>query len=69
MSGFVSNWLILFPEPALAPVIPPVTEPTVQLKVLDVLANREISVLEPLQTLAVEEFVTMGFGSTVTTME
>lgn len=50
------------PEPAIAPVIPPVIFPIVQLNVLGI---SEVSVIlgpVPLQVLAVAEFVTRGMG-------
>jgi hypothetical protein len=60
--GFVSVWLMVFPDPALAPVIPPVMVPMVQVKVLAVEAVRDILVLVPLQILFVELLVTTGVG-------
>lgn len=54
------------PEPALAPVMLPVIVPIVQLNVLGVLDVRLMFVPTPLHLLTVAEFVTMGFGFTVT---
>ena len=54
------------PEPALAPVMPPVIAPTVQLKLL---ATEEASAIfgpDPLQVEAVGKLVTIGAGLTVT---
>jgi hypothetical protein len=56
------------PEPALAPVMPPVTVPTVQVNVLGTLEVKEILGPAPLQVLAVGELVTIGLGLTVTVM-
>ena len=54
------------PEPALAPVIPPVIVPIVQLNELAALDVKPRFVLEPLQILLVVAFVTAGIGLTVT---
>ena len=54
------------PLPAVAPVMPPVTVPTVQLKVLAMFEVSEMFVALPLQIVAVDEVVTVGFGFTVT---
>ena len=54
------------PDPLLAPVIPPVMVPTVQLKVLGVEAVNEILGPDPLQIVAVAAEVTVGRGFTVT---
>ena len=51
---------------ALAPVIPPVIVPRVQVKVLAALAVSTMFGPVPLQMLAVAAFVTAGFGLTVT---
>jgi hypothetical protein len=64
--GLVNVWLIIDPELLLAPVIPPVIVPIVQVKVLGVLAVKLILGPVPLQVLAVFELVTVGFGLTVT---
>ena len=64
--GLVSTWLIVPPELALAPVIPPVIVPIVHVKLLGVL---EVSVIfgpVPLHVLAVATLVTTGVGLTVT---
>lgn len=66
MPGFVKVWLMFEPDPALAPVIPPVIVPMVQVKLLGMEAVRLISVLEPLQIVVVLRFVTTGAGLTVT---
>lgn len=57
---------MVLPEPALAPVIPPVTMPIVQEKLLSTLAVGLILVFPPLQMLLVAELVTTGLGVTVT---
>jgi hypothetical protein len=64
--GLVKVWEIVFPVPILAPVILPVTAPTVQLKVLAVLDVKPILVAVPLQIAAVFNVVTTGTGFTVT---
>jgi hypothetical protein len=64
--GLVSTWLMVAPELALAPVIPPVIVPIVHAKLLGALAVSAIAGLVPLQVLAVAAFVTAGFGLTVT---
>ena len=56
------------PEPALAPVMPPVMMPIVQVKLLGVLEVNVIFGPVPLHVLAVGAFVTAGFGFTVTVM-
>lgn len=61
----VNTWLMLLPEPALAPVILPVMVPTIQVNVLGALAVRAILVLSPLQEEAVFAVVTTGVGLTV----
>ena len=61
----VSTWLIVPPDPAVAPDTLPVTEPTVQVNVLATLAVSARLVLSPLQMLT-GVFVTAGFGLTVT---
>lgn len=57
------------PEPALAPVIPPVIVPTVQVNVLGAEAVNEMVGAVPLQVAAVLAVVTTGLGCTVTTIE
>lgn len=64
--GFVSVCAIVAPDPALAPVIPPVMVPTVQVKVLGAEAVSAILVAVPLQIEAVLAVVTAGVGFTVT---
>jgi hypothetical protein len=54
------------PEPALAPVIPPVTVPTVHVKLLGVLEVKAIFGLDPLQAVTAEVLVTEGTRLTVT---
>jgi hypothetical protein len=56
------------PLPAAAPVMPPVTVPTVQVNVLAALAVRAILGLVPLQVAMVDAVVTAGVGFTVTVM-
>lgn len=66
MLGFVRVCAIELPEPALAPVIPPVTAPTTHANELAVLAVSVIFVDVLLQIEAALEFVTTGVGLTVT---
>ena len=54
------------PKPALAPVMPPVIVPMVQVKELATDAVKLMPGLVPLQMVAVLEVVTTGAGSTVT---
>lgn len=54
------------PVPGVAPVIPPVIVPIVQLKVLAAVATSAILVVPPLQMAAVLAVVTTGVGLTVT---
>jgi hypothetical protein len=61
----VSTWLIVPPDPAVAPETLPVTEPTVHVKVLATLAVKVRLVLSPLHIL-IGVLVTAGFGLTVT---
>ena len=61
--------MIVDPEPALAPVIPPVIVPIVQLNVLGALVVKLIFGPVPLQVLAVLAVVTAGIGFTVTVIE
>jgi len=56
------------PDPAVAPVIPPVIGPTVQINVLGTLDVRFILGLPPLHVFAVGAFVTVTAGSTLTVM-
>jgi hypothetical protein len=64
--GFVRTWLIVLPDPALAPVMPPVIVPIVQVKVLGALAVSEIFGPVALHVEAVAAVVTAGVGFTVT---
>jgi hypothetical protein len=66
LEGLVSTSLIVFPDPADAPVMPPVIVPIVQAKVLAELAVSEILGLVLLQVATVLELVTTGLGLTVT---
>ena len=68
MLGLVRIWSILGPDPALAPVIPPVFVPIVHEKVLGALAVSVILGDVPLQMAAVLELVITGLGLTVTVM-
>lgn len=63
--GLVNVWLIVLPEPLLAPVMPPVMIPTVQANVLATVAVNEILEPVPLQMLAAAAVVTVGLGFTV----
>jgi hypothetical protein len=64
--GFSSVWLMLFPFPAVAPTIPPVTVPIVQLNVAGVDEVSKIFGLVLLHIAAVPPFVITGIGLTVT---
>ena len=66
--GLVSVWSMMFPDPALAPVMPPVIVPIIQVKVLGMEAVKIIFDSVPLQVVAVAEVVTAGAGLTVTVM-
>ena len=66
LPGLVNAWLIVKPDPALAPVMLPVIVPMVHAKLLGKLAAREILGLVPLQIIAVAPLVTAGTGLTVT---
>ncbi len=68
MLGFVNASVIIFPDPADAPVIPPVITPTVQVNVLGTVAVRGIFTFAPLQIVAEAGEVTNGSGLTVTVM-
>ena len=59
---------MLLPLPALAPVIPPVIVPIVQVKLLGIEEVRLIFGLVPLQMEVVAIVVTTGAGLTVTVM-
>lgn len=65
-NGLVSACTIEDPDPGLAPVMPPVTVPTVQVNVLAALAVRLMFVEAPLQREKVDAVVTTGTGFTVT---
>jgi hypothetical protein len=58
--------LIVAPEPALDPVMPPVIVPIVHVKLLATLDVSEILGPLPLQELAVAALVKTGVGFTVT---
>ena len=58
--------MITDPDPALAPVIPPVIVPTVQVNVLGAEAVKLIFGPVPLQVEAMLDVVTTGVGLTVT---
>jgi hypothetical protein len=64
--GLVKVWLMVLPDPALAPVMPPTIVPIVQLNVLGALAVSEIFGPVLLQVEAVRLVVTTGVGLTVT---
>lgn len=64
--GLVRVWAIVAPDPAVAPVIPPVTVPTVQAKVLAALAVKLMLVAVLLHIAAVFALVITGVGCTVT---
>jgi len=67
--GLVSVWEIEEPLDALAPVIPPVIVPIVQLKVVpDTLLFNTIFVVSPLHMVVGPVVVTFGAGLTVTNM-
>jgi hypothetical protein len=66
--GLVNVWLIVVPDPALAPVIPPLIVPIVHAKLLGALAVSAMFGLVALQVAAVAGFVTTGVGFTVTVM-
>jgi hypothetical protein len=66
--GLLSVCAIVAPDPAVAPVMPPVTVPTVQVNVLAALAVKAILVAVLLQIAAVLAVVTAGVGLTVTVM-
>jgi hypothetical protein len=66
LSGLISVWLIVDPEPALAPVMPPAIVPIVHVNVLATLAAKAMFVPVPLQIVFVVAVVTVGAGFTVT---
>lgn len=69
MPGFVSTWDIVAPLVAVAPVIPPVIVPIVQLNVAPVtLLFKAMLVFVALQIVVGPVYVTLGVGLTVTIM-
>lgn len=66
LPGLFNVWAIVAPLPAVAPVMPPVMVPTVQVKLLEAVAVKAIFVVPPLQIAAVFAVVTTGLGFTVT---
>lgn len=66
--GLPSVCAMVAPVPAVAPVIPPVFVPRLQLNVLAAVAVRAILVAVALQIVAVFAVVTTGVGFTVTVM-
>jgi hypothetical protein len=68
LPGLVSVCAMVAPDPADAPVIPPVIVPIVQVNVLGAVAVKAILVAVPLQMAAVFAVVTAGLGFTVTVM-
>jgi hypothetical protein len=66
LPGLVNVWLMVLPDPAVAPVIPPLIAPMVQEKLLAAVEVRLILGDVPLQMVAVEGLVTPGVGLTVT---
>ena len=60
---------MVVPDPAVAPVIPPILAPIVQVKVLEAEAVKLTFGLVPLQILTVAGLVTPGLGLTVTVIE
>ena len=66
--GFDSVCAIVAPEPAVAPVMPPVIVPIVQLNVLAAVPVNGIFVAVPLHMAALFAVVSSGLGFTVTVM-
>jgi hypothetical protein len=64
--GLVSVWLIADPEPAAAPVMPPVMAPIVHAKLLGAVAVSVTLCATPLQTAYAGAIFTAGVGFTVT---
>jgi hypothetical protein len=64
--GLVNTWLMVLPDPAVAPVMPPLTVPIVQAKLLAVVEVSEMFGLVLLQIATVEGLVIAGVGFTVT---
>jgi hypothetical protein len=68
LPGLVSVWLMIFPEPAVAPVIPPLIAPIVHVNVLEEVDDNAMFGDVPLQMVALLAVVTAGVGFTVTVM-
>jgi hypothetical protein len=66
LPGLVSVWLMIFPEPAVAPVIPPLIAPIVHVNVLEEVDDNAMFGDVPLQMVALLAVVTAGVGFTVT---
>lgn len=66
--GFDKDCAIVLPDPAVAPVTPPVIVPIVQLYVLDTVDVSAMLVVLPLQMVSLFAVVTAGVGFTVTVM-
>jgi hypothetical protein len=64
--GLVSVWLMMFPDPLLAPVMPPLIAPIVHVNELGALAVNAMFGLVPVQIAVAGAFVTAGLGFTVT---
>lgn len=62
MPGLVNTWLMVLPEPAVAPEMLPAMVPTVHVKVLGALAVSAIFGLVSLQIDDVFAVVTTGLG-------
>lgn len=62
MLGFVNAWLIVVPDPAVAPVMPPVMVPIVHAKLLGAVAVSAMFVFEPLHIVLVAGVVIEGVG-------
>jgi hypothetical protein len=65
LEGLVNTWLMVLPDPAVAPVIPPVIVPMVHEKLLAVVDVSAMFGLAPLQIDIVEGLVIAGVGFTV----
>jgi hypothetical protein len=68
LPGLVNTWLMVFPDPADAPVMPPLMAPMVHEKLLAAVDDRLMFGDVPLQMVAAEGLVTPGVGFTVTVM-
>jgi hypothetical protein len=66
LPGLVNTWLIVFPEPALAPVMPPLMAPMVHVNELAALEVSAMLGLVALQIDTADGLVTAGVGFTVT---